>query len=290
MKQNTAEWLEMRKSMIGASDVPILMFHSIYATPYQLWLQKMGLLEQEINAGMQFGHDKEDEIRQQVSLDLLCPLEPEVIKHPNGFMIASLDGYNEEFGLMHEFKCNNAEKHEIAKSGKPPEEHYDQVQAQLLCVNAYRLKKGLTIINEAGYSSFHKNDLVTIFVKQNPEYQATIEEEAKKFKAFLDTKTPPSLCARDYINQDNNEKFKELVPEFKALSDEIKSKKARYEEIKKELINECSGHNAFGQGLQLTRSVVAGAIDYSSIPELEGIDLEKYRKPSFEKWTPTFKK
>ena len=35
---------------------------------------------------------------------------------------------------------------------------------------------------------------------------------------------------------------------------------------------------AFGSGVELIRTSRKGAVNYGSIPELEGVDLEQYRK------------
>lgn len=43
-----------------------------------------------------------------------------------------------------------------------------------------------------------------------------------------------------------------------------------------------SARRTFGSGLELLRTVRKGAVDYSAVPELSGVDLERYRKPPVE--------
>ena len=54
---------------------------------------------------------------------------------------------------------------------------------------------------------------------------------------------------------------------------------------KDKLIEMTNNKNSYGSGICLTKTTRKGAIDYSSIPEIKEIDLEKYRKPSCEFWT-----
>ena len=52
--------------------------------------------------------------------------------------------------------------------------------------------------------------------------------------------------------------------------------------IKDDLTILSEGKNCQGAGVTLTKVERKGGIDYSSIPELKDIDLEKYRKKSSE--------
>lgn len=61
VKPNTAEWHEIRKGGIGASDVPILTGESEYSNPIKLFYQKIGLSpsEQKESELMFWGHAHE---------------------------------------------------------------------------------------------------------------------------------------------------------------------------------------------------------------------------------------
>jgi hypothetical protein len=45
------------------------------------------------------------------------------------------------------------------------------------------------------------------------------------------------------------------------------------------LENLATARRTFGCGVELLRSSRRGAVDYTGIPELRGVDLEPYRKP-----------
>ena len=58
--QGSSEWLQWRKGLLTATDAPMLMRASPYATPYQGWQRKTGhAQEQQENEAMRRG--KRDE-------------------------------------------------------------------------------------------------------------------------------------------------------------------------------------------------------------------------------------
>lgn len=61
--QNHEEWLDIRKSGIGSSEVATIVGLNPWETPYQLWRRKVGLDEpKQENAAMRNGHHLEDAV------------------------------------------------------------------------------------------------------------------------------------------------------------------------------------------------------------------------------------
>lgn len=61
--QSHKEWLEIRKSGIGSSEVATIVGLNPYETPYQLWRRKVGIDEpKQENAAMRYGHHLEDAV------------------------------------------------------------------------------------------------------------------------------------------------------------------------------------------------------------------------------------
>lgn len=61
--RNREEWLEVRKSGIGSSEVATIVGLNPWETPYQLWRRKTGLDEpKQENAAMRNGHHLEDAV------------------------------------------------------------------------------------------------------------------------------------------------------------------------------------------------------------------------------------
>ena len=56
------------------------------------------------------------------------------------------------------------------------------------------------------------------------------------------------------------------------------------EEEKKKLIEMANDANTMGNGVRVTKYFRKGNIDYTSIPNFNEVDLEKYRKPGSFNW------
>jgi len=69
---------------------------------------------------------------------------------------------------------------------------------------------------------------------------------------------------------------------------EIVAKIKHLEEIKayldEQIIDACKGESREIGIHKITQYEVKGSVDYSSIPELNGVDLQKYRKASRMQW------
>jgi hypothetical protein len=53
-------------------------------------------------------------------------------------------------------------------------------------------------------------------------------------------------------------------------------------EAREEIVNISGGDSIQGHGVKLTRYWTKGSVDYKKIPELQNIDLDKYRKQGKE--------
>ena len=68
-----------------------------------------------------------------------------------------------------------------------------------------------------------------------------------------------------------------LAIEHKQLKEEVKWREKRLEQIREGLLGMSTAANSIGGGIRVERCVRKGAIKYSAIPELRGVDLDQYR-------------
>lgn len=87
---------------------------------------------------------------------------------------------------------------------------------------------------------------------------------------------------RDRSNDASWNAKAELLVQYKQLRKQYELLEAK---TLKELIALSNDDVAYGNGFFLTYDLRKGNVDYSSIPELQNIDLDKYRKPSYKAWT-----
>lgn len=107
----TEEQKEQRKFGIGGSDMPIILGLSNYKTPYQLYLEKKGILStsDEMSQLQYWGNRLEGIIRDEFADRNKVIIEtPDTLIHPfYDFMRANIDGYIPEWDSVLEVKCSS---------------------------------------------------------------------------------------------------------------------------------------------------------------------------------------
>lgn len=81
-----------------------------------------------------------------------------------------------------------------------------------------------------------------------------------------------------------DEQWVEISHKWLTIHREIAIMEAEERALREMLIQMAGTQNVTGGGVRLTRSLRKGSIQYSQIPELEQVDLEKYRKEPVEMW------
>ena len=274
LQQGTVEWLELRKRKIGASDAPVIMEVSPWKTPYQLWQEKLGLKVQQVSQAMRIGSESEEEARKCFESKTNLIMIPTVVFHPaNEWMMASLDGMDIDRRYIVEIKRANKEDHKLAIKGKIPDHYMPQVQHQL----------EVTGLDMAYYFSFDGHDGVIVEVPRNTKYIKTLVEAELEFYSNIETFTPPKISIRDYRVRDDEE-FVIRAQEYTETLKQYKRIKKSLDELEEGLIAMCDDQSTMCDYLRITKVYRSGSIEYSKIPELSGIDLDKYRKNSSPYW------
>jgi len=182
MQQNTPDWLEWRKTKIGASDAVTIMGVSPWSTPYDLWLEKLDLSEPKpMTERMQRGINLQDAALECFRTMTGLAMFPEIRTHPEyEWMVASLDGITLDGQHIVEVKCPGEKSHSLAVSGKVPDIYMPQLQHQMeVCGHEHMY-----------YFSFDGTDGVVIDVYRNESYcKDLIYNELKFYDYLQSTKT-----------------------------------------------------------------------------------------------------
>ena len=281
MKQQTQEWLKLRKKYIGASDAPIIMGVSPYIrsdgrkkTPYVLWMEKLDLLPSDKETpAMKFGKENESIAREEYEKKIGDYVTPKVCFHKEiPYLMASLDGISLDGKLAVEIKSANYEDHALAKTKKVPAKYYPQVQQQLAC----------TGLDGMHYFSYHKGEGVIVEVLRDDSYLKEMYEKEKDFWDCLKNFKSPELCEEDL--HETNETWYSNAIRLLGIKAQIKELKEEESHIESFLQKEGGEKNSFFKDLRYTSSIRKGSIDYGKIPELSTINLEAYRKPTSIVW------
>jgi putative phage-type endonuclease len=284
--QGSQEWLDMRKNHIMASEAPIIMGLSPWRTPLQLWEEKLELKPpQQLNFAMSRGVQLEPLALAEYNKRTGNNAKPCVVfSEEIEWMGASLDGLSEDQKIVLEIKCPGKKDHELAALGKIPEKYVAQLQHQLYT-------SGNSLLH---YFSYSEESCFLIEVKRDEVFIEKMLEAEKQFWDMLNNFESPEPQKKDiekqFISIDSLEwqevakDLKDILAEKKASEERIKQLKAREAKLKDILVAISKGENAEGCGIKLEKTSRKGTVDYSIIPELDGVDLEQYRKPDSESW------
>jgi len=272
LEQGTPEWHALRKTKITATDASVIMGASHWKTRIQLYHEKLSNdPPMAPNARMQRGVDLEPIARDLFILRHGIHVEPKVIV--KDWAMASLDGIDCSRKHVVEIKCPGEKDHTAAVSGKTPDHYYPQLQHQMYVCD----------VNEMYYFSFDGIEGVTVIVKRDDEYIERMVEEEKKFYQCLITGTPPEPAEGDYI-QRNDDIWIKCAERWIEITSQIKELEESEAEYRKQLIFLSGESNTKGAGVSLCQVMRKGNVDYTKIPELKGVDLDKYRKGSINSW------
>lgn len=270
IEQGSQEWLDLRKNKITSTDMSVILNKSPWKEPYVLWEEKTGLREPRfhMNDAMKRGVEYEPEARNKVNETLLKSFIPKVILSDNDYLMASLDGLCDD--TIIEIKTPLPENFEKARYGEIPEYYNIQMQS-VFAASDGKIDKGFYCVYSPEYQS-----IIILDVKPNNKLIDQILIEGKDFHRRIREFDAPIPKHQPITNEffrkaaEKYRKSKELIAEI------LKSQKEAEEEMKR-----IAGENSVeGYGVKLTHYHKRGGVDYSSIPELKDVNLEKYRKPT----------
>lgn len=195
VKQNSKEWREWRGKGLGASDAPAVMGDSPWTTPFQLWLEKTGLMDRppanEFQvAAMKRGNELEP-IARKMFEERMGKLYPSISAHDTKyeFLRASFDGFNVEENTILEIKCPGKVDHDKAILGKVPTKYKAQVQQQLYISGATKLY----------YFSWDGKSEIGALVEVLPDlgYYSRLETAMVDFWARVVNRVPPEVTTKE---------------------------------------------------------------------------------------------
>jgi len=269
---NRSEWLKERKKGIGASDAPIIMGVSPYSTPYQLWLEKISpdVAEEKNTFILEKGLRLEPMALALIEFELGKSFQTQYMAALEDvpWLRATLDGYS-ECGEIIEIKYMGAEPH---RPGNVPEQYFPQLQHQMLVT-------GKPFVWFCSFNPDAEKKLHITKVERDDTYIKDYLEKAKDFWQKVLDRRPPDLTPKD-SKKIRDSHLIALANEYAENDATLEKLETRQEEIKKLLLEDdkIKSHANVECGrvkiLQIQRT---GNVNYKAVPELKGVDLEKYR-------------
>jgi putative phage-type endonuclease len=267
LEQNSPKWLSWRRNKIRGSDAPSIQ-NIGFMTPNQLYLNKLGLWEPKINSKMTRGHELEDSAR-KLAMDMLgTELHPLCVEHDKrSWQAASLDGIDPKQSFIVEIKTGGAAALERAKAGIVPDYHQCQIQHQL----------EVSELDKCVYFFFDGINGYPIDIYRDTKYINQLNEAEQKFWDNLQDFVPPPLTGKDYEAHESEERIR-LAREWLEVNERLTRDEKLEKQLREMLINEAGDRNTVGGGVKILMSGRAGSVDYKAIPEIKGVNLDKFRK------------
>ena len=271
----STEWKELRRSKITATDAASILGIG-FLTPYQLWLRKITGEEEKDNPAMERGRRLEEEARAIFQEKMIYEVKPMVVLHPkHPWLMATLDGVNLEHSVLLEIKCPGNKNHEIAAwDGEVPPMYYAQMQHQMMVTG---IKKGVYM----SYHPGHVKPVVYLDVHEDTKFIEEMFEKEQAFYEHMKAMTPPPLCQKDTIEIFDPE-YLEAAQDWIEARAMVKTWEAKETEARRILERYAEKSNVIGTvvggNVKVTTILRSGGVDYRRIPQLEGVDLDAYRK------------
>lgn len=278
--QGTEAWLKMRRNFLGASDCPVIMKLDPWRTPYTLFEDKLGLVKVTENEAMRRGKELEPYAREEFEKVTGIKMTPQIAFHPHiSYMMASMDGVSEDGKHALEIKCSGEATYKLAVAGKVPEHYNAQLQHQMAVLG----------LQSMFYFCFDGSTGIVLEIERNNDMIEMIYREEAEFWNRIQNFDPPPLTNKDITSMDSLE-WKQTAFEYANMKS-LREKYEREEEIlKQRLIEMSGGKSCRGGGVQVSRYLRKGPVDYGAVPQLQGCDLEEYRRKPLESWRITCQK
>jgi putative phage-type endonuclease len=274
LQQNTPQWQAWRARGLGSSDAPVVMGDSRWLTSRKLWEIKTGRRAEDgvdsENRAMKRGRALEGAAREAYEAYTRVQMEPHCLIHGEySWMRASLDGITFDGSTILEIKCPMRERDRIlAQQGRIPPHYHAQLQHQLEVSGAA----------QAHYWSFDGAAGILIEVSPDHAYaKRLVEAEAAFWQLVVKNHWPEP--DQEALDLSSDPKWREAALRYREAKLKLESATLVEQHLRGILDRMATSRRTYGCGVELVKSSRRGAVDYSAVPELRGVDLEPYRKP-----------
>ena len=270
LHQNTPDWHRWRLQGIGASDAPVIMGEGIFNTPKQLWsIKTRRATEEEAGWAARRGRELERAARRAYERQFEIQMEPLCLVHERlDWMRASLDGLSFDGSIVLEIKCPmNLRDRNAAAQGRVPAHYYSQLQHQL----------EVSAADEAHYWSFDGRSGCLVKIRPDRDHIKRLVDAEGEFWRRVEENRWPELDDSD-LDLTANSQWRSLAVQYRKVRTQFEKLSLEERKLRALLDRLATSRRTFGCGVEVLKSFRRGAVDYAQVPELRGVNLEKYRK------------
>lgn len=272
LEQGSYEWKARRRMSVTGSDAKIIMGHDPRGKSIdKLILQKLELEpEEEQNQFMKMGIMLEPLARDIFCREMGLLMVPSVHCHDTlTWAMCSTDGINFDEDIILEIK-SGMKAFELLENDIIPDYYIDQIQHNLWVTGA----------KSCYYMAYWKDEWIIKLVDRDEAYIQQLVAKESEFYELLSNADRDALG----IEERNDDAFEEASAKYKEALALQKRATTLVDEAKKDLIALVDNRGAYGFGVKVTKCSRKGEVDYKLIPELIGVDLDKFRKEKSFYW------
>lgn len=273
--QGSEIWHDYRNNHIMGTDSSVIAGDLKHwgRTPLKLWQEKIGEESQVIvTERMERGKALEPLAREHFTMLTAIDVYPAVIESEElPWAAASLDGISYDKKIIVEIKVHNEETYAKTLSGYIPESYRAQFQKQMF----------VGALDWLYYFPFDGSHGHVVKIYRDDAYIKEMIEREKIFWDCICNLVPPEECEQDFEYVDDPYLIK-LSWDYKQIKKVIEAYEKEEKLIRDALIEGMNGKNSICGSLKIKQVFRKGSISYGDIPELQGIDLEQYRKKPIE--------
>jgi putative phage-type endonuclease len=181
LEQGSRQWHDWRKTVIGASDAPVIMGENPWGSKNNLMNEKLGLkAEFSGNAATREGNLLEGEARSIIQKKTGLKLGPTIVQHNEiPFLAASLDAISLDDKQIFEIKCGQKTYEHVKQTSEVPKYYYGQLQHMLM----------ITGVEEIGFVVYRPSlELLYLKVRAESSYIERMKNAELEFAEQLTRK------------------------------------------------------------------------------------------------------
>ena len=277
MKQLSEAWFQVRKGRITGSRIGAILGVNPYAKPDDVMrdmVRDFHGAESEFNGNQatQWGNDHEQDAREAYEFltDLTVTEEGFKSHDKYPFIGVSPDGLTPHGGV--EFKCPFSQK----IPDEVPAYYYAQVQ---LCMEVYD-------VDSWPIFYWTPNDTKLFPIKRDHAWWdnnlGLLEDFHENYLVELDN--PKHL--EDLVQERTDDDYLDAALAYRNAKESLTGAQDAEKQAREALLA-LVDRNCRGNGVQVTQYTRQGNVNYKSIPELEGVDLNGYRGKSSTQYRVT---
>jgi len=285
MKQLSEEWFKARVGKLTGSSVGAALGLNPWKGPDDVirdMVRDYHGYERDFKSNIATEYGKLHEplaVMEYMGKTGLHPEETGFHVHPeHDWLGASPDGLIDDDGLI-EVKCpfglrNKKGSDLVFKTAEDQPHYYAQMQVEMACTDRswcdfYQWAKHGDAIERVNWDQEWWDKHLPAMIQFYNWYLSELDN-------------PEHL--EDKQKEINTLKAKKLIDEWDKVKATIDDAEARKKEILAELVKISGERDALMHGRKLTKVERKGNVNYKKIPELEGVDLERYRGKPSEFW------